>query len=75
VLASEFQHRPVRTNTLLLGTPVVTPSRRQFSSKRISADDAGSYAVYLASQACRQNRGQTIVLESSKQVPEFKDAG
>lgn len=71
VLVSEFEASPVRINTLLLGTPVVTRSRRQFSSDWITADDVGSYAVFLASKAGGQIRGQTIVLESSKQVSDL----
>jgi NAD(P)-dependent dehydrogenase (short-subunit alcohol dehydrogenase family) len=63
VLASEYEGRAVRVNALVLGTPVRTRSRPAGPDGWISADEAGSYAAYLASDRARAVRGATVRLD------------
>lgn len=66
VLAAE--NESVRVNTLVLATPVRTRSRPDGEDGWLTADDAGAYAVYLASDAARDVHGETIVFESAEQL-------
>jgi NAD(P)-dependent dehydrogenase (short-subunit alcohol dehydrogenase family) len=63
VLAAEHRGRAVRVNTLVLSTPVRTRSRPVGREEWISADDAGTHAAYLASDAAAAVRGATVVLD------------
>ena len=65
-IAVENQH--LRANNLILATPVITRSRPQGQAGWITADDAGKYCVYLASDANTQT-GETIVFNAADQVP------
>lgn len=67
VMAAE--NDTVRINTLVLATPVRTRSRPDGEDGWLTADDAGAYAVYLASDAARDMHGESIVFESAGQVP------
>jgi hypothetical protein len=68
VMAAE--NETVRINTLVLAVPVRTRSRPCEQDNWLTADDAGAYAVYLASDAARDKHGETIVFESPEQLPE-----
>lgn len=59
----------VRINTLVLATPVRNRSRPDGEDNWLTADDAGAYAVYLASDPAKDMNGKTIVFESREQVP------
>ncbi|NBB72200.1 MAG: SDR family NAD(P)-dependent oxidoreductase [Bacteroidetes bacterium] len=67
VLAAE--NESVRINTLLLATPVITRARPDGPGDWLTADEAGTYAVHLASDAARDRHGETIVFESRDQLP------
>ena len=67
VLAAE--NDTVRINTLVLNTPVRTRSRPDGEESWLTADDAGAYAVFLASDAASDTHGETIVFEAPEQVP------
>jgi hypothetical protein len=66
VMAAE--NETVRINTLVLATPVRTRSRPDGEETWLTADDAGAYAVYLASDAATDKHGDTIVFESRDQI-------
>ncbi len=68
VLAEEMQDRPVRINTLLLNTPILTRSRPQGEPGWLTADEAGIYAAYLASDRGADVRGKTIRLYQRAQL-------
>ncbi len=63
VLAAEYGGRAVRVNALVLGTPVRTRSRPVGPEAWITADDAGTHAAYLTSDAAAAVRGATVVLD------------
>ncbi|MCB0156294.1 MAG: SDR family oxidoreductase [Anaerolineae bacterium] len=71
VLAAEAQQagQPVRINSLILATPVLTRSRPQGQPGWLTADEAGHYCVYLASEKGQAVSGQTIVFENRAQLP------
>lgn len=62
-LAVEHRERAVRVNALLLASFVRTRSRPTTPGETISADDVGTYAAYLASDAAREVHGATVVFE------------
>jgi hypothetical protein len=68
VLAAEHEHRSVRINSLVLATPVITRSRPQGRANWLTADSAGEYAAYLASDAAINIRGETIIFKDRKQL-------
>ncbi len=71
VLSAEAKQagQPVRINSLVLATPVITRSRPQGKPEWLTADHAGEYAVYLASEAGSSVTGQTIIFEKRSQLP------
>ncbi len=58
----------LRINSLVLATPVLTRSRPTGQDGWLSADDAGRYCAYLASDAFSQT-GKTIIFQSVDQIP------
>ena len=66
VMAAE--NDTVRINTLVLATPVRTRSRPDGDEDWLTADDAGAYAVFLASDAATDKHGDTIVFNSRDQL-------
>lgn len=66
VMAAE--NDTVRINTLVLATPVRTRSHPDGEEDWLTADDAGAYAVFLASDAAKDQHGDTIVFESRDQL-------
>ncbi len=68
VLAEEMQDRQVRINTLLLNTPILTRSRPQGEPEWLTANEAGLYAAYLASERGADVRGKTIRLYQRAQL-------
>lgn len=66
VLAAE--NESVRVNTLVLNTPVRTRSRPDGEDSWLTADDAGAYAAFLASDTARGKHGETIVFKSAEQL-------
>jgi uncharacterized protein YbjT (DUF2867 family) len=70
VLAKEHEDRAVRINTLL-ATPILTRSRPQGRPGWLTADDAGAYAAYLASEAAGV-RGETIIFERRSQLDDLE---
>ena len=71
VLAAEIPK--VRINTLLLATPVITRSRPQGLPNWITAQDAGKYAVYLASSFGSHIHGETVLLKNPRQLDRLID--
>lgn len=59
----------VRINTLALATPVRTRSRPDGEDDGLTADDAGAYAAFLASNSATDTHGETIVFASRDHVP------
>lgn len=70
VMAAE--NETVRVNTLVLATPIRTRSRPDGEEEWLTADEVGTYAVYLASDVARHRNGETIVFESAKQLPRVR---
>lgn len=68
VLAEEMSDCHVRINTLLLNTPILTRSRPQGEPEWLTADEAGLYAAYLASDRAADVRGKTIRLYQRAQL-------
>lgn len=62
------ENQQLRVNSLILATPVITRSRPQGQEGWLTADDAGRYCVYLASDA-NQQTGETIVFKSVGEIP------
>lgn len=60
----------VRINSLVLATPVRTRSRPDGPDSWLTADDAGTYAAYLASDQAIDVRGETIVFRDRSQLPD-----
>lgn len=59
---------PTRINNLVLATPVLTRSRPNGPANWLSADDAGRYAVFLASDKAASLSGQTIIFNGPEQL-------
>ncbi len=68
MLAAELAEQPVRINSLVLGTPIITRSRPQGQPGWLTADDSGHYAAYLASDAAAGVKGETIIFEEREQL-------
>ncbi|MEL6307776.1 MAG: SDR family oxidoreductase [Chloroflexota bacterium] len=64
-IATENKH--IRANVLVLATPVLTRDRPQGQDGWLSADDAGRYCVYLASDANTQS-GEVIIFDDPESV-------
>lgn len=71
VLAAEYENSRVRINSLVLATPVVTRSRPKGRANWLTADAAGEYAAFLASDAALNLRGETIIFRDKKQLEEL----
>ena len=71
VLVAEHKDKPVRINTLLLATPIVTRFRQNASPNWLTADKVGTYVTYLASKLGNNVHGKTIIFESPFQLPEL----
>jgi NAD(P)-dependent dehydrogenase (short-subunit alcohol dehydrogenase family) len=75
VLAAEAARSglPTRINNLVLATPVLTRSRPNGPTDWLSADDAGRYAVFLASDKAASLNGQTIIFNRPDQLNALGD--
>jgi NAD(P)-dependent dehydrogenase (short-subunit alcohol dehydrogenase family) len=75
VLAAEAARSglPTRINNLVLATPVLTRSRPNGPTDWLSADDAGRYAVFLASDKASSLNGQTIIFNRPDQLDALGD--
>ncbi len=71
VLFAEHRDKPVRINTLVLATPIVTRYRQHASANWLTADNVGLYATYLTSKLAEKVNGQTIIFESPFQLPKL----
>lgn len=68
VLAAESKDSPVRINALVLGTPIITRSRPEGPDGWLTADEAGRYAAYLASDEAAKVSGETVVFSDRSQL-------
>ena len=71
VLASEHRHEPVRVNSLVLGTPVVTRTRPEGNADWLTAEEVGKYVTWLISDQSK-TRGQIIRFNSRSQLVDLK---
>jgi len=69
VLAAEHAEDPVRINSLLLATPILTRSRSEGPDEWLSADDVGRYVAYLTSREGAAVRGEQIVFRQREDLP------
>ena len=71
VLASEHRHEPVRVNSLVLGTPIVTRMRPEGDADWLTAEEVGRYVTWLISDQSK-TRGQIIRFNSRSQLVDLK---
>jgi 3-oxoacyl-[acyl-carrier protein] reductase len=71
VLASEHRHEPVRVNSLVLGTPVVTRTRPEGDADWLTVEEVGKYVTWLISDQSK-TRGQIIRFNSRSQLVDLK---
>ncbi|NJO84194.1 MAG: SDR family oxidoreductase [Blastochloris sp.] len=58
VLVQEWAQQPVRINTLLLATPILTRSRPHGPDHWLTADEVGAFTAYLVSDRAADVHGQ-----------------
>jgi NAD(P)-dependent dehydrogenase (short-subunit alcohol dehydrogenase family) len=73
VVAAELKGRPVRVNSIVIGTPVVTRSRSKVKPEWLTADEVGRYVAYLVSDAASGVNGESINLNDRAQVEEIAE--
>jgi hypothetical protein len=71
VLASEHRHEPIRINTLILGTPIVSRTKPEGETDWLTADEVGQYVAWLVSGRSRA-RGQILRFNSRAQLVDLK---
>ena len=71
VLASEHRHEPVRVNTLILGTPIISRSRPDGDTDWLTAEDVGQYVAWLVSDRST-TRGPIVRFNSRSQLTDLK---
>lgn len=69
VAVKELKDSAVRINTIVIGTPVVTRSRKKIQPAWLTAEEIGRYAAYLASDDGRHVNGESIRLNDRSQIP------
>ena len=67
VLASEHRHEPVRVNTLIVGTPIVSRGKPEGDPDWLTAEEVGQYVSWLVSSRSR-TRGQILRFNSRAQL-------
>jgi 3-oxoacyl-[acyl-carrier protein] reductase len=67
VLASEHRHEPVRVNSLVLGTPILTRTRPDGDPEWLTVEEVGRYVTWLVSDQSK-TRGQIIRFNSRAQL-------
>ncbi len=72
VLVKEWAAQPVRINTLLLATPIISRSRPTGEPHWLTAEDVGTYAAYLISERAAGVRGETLRLTQRAQVEQIQ---
>jgi 3-oxoacyl-[acyl-carrier protein] reductase len=71
VIAAELKGDPVRVNSIIIGTPVVTRSRKKVQPAWLTADEVGRYTAYLLSDDSAGVNGESIRLKERSQVEEL----
>ena len=71
VLASEHRHEPIRINTLILGTPIISRTKPEGDADWLTADEVGQYVAWLVSPRSRA-RGQILRFNSRAQLVDLK---
>lgn len=72
VLAAELKDKPVRINALVLGTPIITRSRPEGQPDWLTAEEAGEYAAYLASDAASNIHGETVIFQDRTELSQLE---
>jgi len=70
VLASEHRHEPIRVNSLVLGTPIVTRTRPDGEPDWLTVEEVGQYVTWLISDRSKA-RGQIIRFNSRSQLTDL----
>jgi NAD(P)-dependent dehydrogenase (short-subunit alcohol dehydrogenase family) len=70
VVASEHRHEPVRVNSVVVGTPVVSPRRDDGDVDWLTVEEVGRYVTWLVSDRSTM-RGQIIRLNSRSQLTDL----
>lgn len=71
VVAAELKGEPVRVNSIIIGTPVVTRSRKKTQPEWLTAEEVGRYTAYLLSEDAAGVKGESIRLKERSQVEEL----
>lgn len=71
VVASEHRHEPIRINSVIVGTPVVSPRREDGDADWLTVDEVGQYVAWLLSDRSSM-RGQIIRLNSRSQLTDLR---
>jgi NAD(P)-dependent dehydrogenase (short-subunit alcohol dehydrogenase family) len=67
VLASEHRHEPIRINTLIVGTPIVSRNKPDGDADWLTSEEVGQYVAWLVSSRSR-TRGQILRFNSRAQL-------
>lgn len=67
-LAAEHADDPVRINSLVIGTPVISRSRPRGRPGWLTADEVGAYQAWLCSDAARDVDGQRLVFDRAEEL-------